>query len=95
MTRLFRPVDAPDAPYSPSWRQWRGLLAVEGARLLARVVRLFLWAKSSGYVGVALLLVGLVVQVVLALLAAYLVDLAISLMDLWAQLARKHLEITL
>jgi hypothetical protein len=39
--------------------------------------------------------VGLVVQGALILTAAYLVDLSVSLMELWADLARKHLEITL
>jgi hypothetical protein len=39
--------------------------------------------------------VGLVVQLVLLLTVAYLCDLALALMELWADLARKHLEITL
>jgi hypothetical protein len=42
-----------------------------------------------------LLLAGLVMQVVMLLTAAYLVDLSVSLAELWAELARKHLEITL
>jgi hypothetical protein len=42
-----------------------------------------------------LLLVGLVVQVVLLFVAGYLIDLGISLMELWADLARRHLEITM
>lgn len=42
-----------------------------------------------------LLLVGLVVQMVLVLLAAYMTDLSISLMELWVDLARKHMELTL
>lgn len=46
-------------------------------------------------VPVVLLLVGLVVQVVLLLVVGYLIDLGISLMELWAELARKHLELTL
>jgi hypothetical protein len=37
----------------------------------------------------------LVVQGMLLLTAAYLVDLALSLMELWTDLARKHLELTL
>lgn len=41
------------------------------------------------------LLVGLVVQGILLLTVAYLCDLALSLMELWADLARKHLELTL
>jgi hypothetical protein len=40
-------------------------------------------------------LLGLVCQVVLLMLAAYLVDLGVSLMELWAELARKHLELTM
>ena len=95
MTYLFRPVDRPERPYSPSWKQWRGLLAVEAQRLLARGAALFSWAYARGYVGVVLVLVGLVVQGALILLAAYLIDLSISLMELWAELARKHLELTL
>lgn len=42
-----------------------------------------------------LVLVGLVVQGVLLLTVAYLCDLAVSLMELWAILARKHLELTM
>jgi hypothetical protein len=41
-----------------------------------------------------LLVVGIVVQGVMLLTIAYLCDLSISLMELWAELARKHLEIT-
>ena len=37
----------------------------------------------------------LVVQAVLIWLLGELVDLCISLMELWAELARKHLELTL
>jgi hypothetical protein len=42
-----------------------------------------------------MLLVGLVVQVIVVALAWQLVDLSISLMEIWAELARKHLEIIL
>jgi hypothetical protein len=42
-----------------------------------------------------LVLVGFLVQVVLTVLMWHLVDLTISLMEVWAELARKHLEITL
>ena len=44
---------------------------------------------------ILLLLVGLVVQVVLTVLMWQLVDLSISLMEVWAELARKHLELVL
>jgi hypothetical protein len=55
-----------------------------------------LWALGSPQLLARLLiLVGLMVQVVLLLAAGYLIDLGISLMDLWAELARKHLELTL
>lgn len=43
----------------------------------------------------ALILLGLVVQAAMLLTAAYLIDLAISLMELWAELAQQHLRITL
>jgi hypothetical protein len=36
-----------------------------------------------------------VVQVVLTVMVWQLVDLSISLMEVWAELARKHLELTL
>jgi hypothetical protein len=39
--------------------------------------------------------VGLVVQVALTLMVWQLVDLTVSLMEVWAELARKHLEIVL
>ena len=42
-----------------------------------------------------LLLVGFAVQLVLIHMVSELVDLSVSLMEIWAELARKHLEITL
>jgi hypothetical protein len=42
-----------------------------------------------------LLIVLTIVDAALCLLAMYLIDLGISLMELWAELARKHLELTL
>lgn len=42
-----------------------------------------------------LLLLGIVMQIVLLLVLGYLIDLSLSLMELWAELARKHLELTL
>lgn len=47
------------------------------------------WAALCG------ILLGLVIQAAMIMTAAYLIDLCISLMELWAELARKHLEITL
>lgn len=79
----------------PVWKLWRGLLAVE----LSRVVALALRATRSRMVHLItmrlLLCLGLVFQVVLLLVAGYLIDLSVSLMELWAQLARKHLELTM
>lgn len=42
-----------------------------------------------------LLPLGIVVQLVLTVMVWELVDLTISLMEVWAELARKHLELTL
>lgn len=95
MTHLFRPADTPDAPVSPSWKQWRGLLYVILGRWLAPVVKTVRSERLRAVLGPLLLLLGLVVQLVLVCLAGYLVDLSISLIELWAELARKHLEITL
>ena len=39
--------------------------------------------------------VALTVQLGLVFLSMYLIDLGISLMELWVDLARKHLELTL
>lgn len=42
-----------------------------------------------------LLLVGIAVQLVALYALGELIDLCVSLMELWAELARKHLELTL
>lgn len=67
------------------------LFVVAGARLR-------LWApaflNSSGS-RTTFLIVGLVVQMVLLWLLGELVSLCISLFEVWAELAAKHLEITL
>jgi len=60
--------------------------------LLSVIRRSRQWRNSAC---IALLLLGLVVQGMMLLTAAYLVDLSVSLMELWAELARKHLELTL
>lgn len=65
------------------------------ARALARPARLFSSQLARQVFAWALLIVGLVVQLVLVWLAGYLIDLSVSLMELWAELARKHLELTL
>lgn len=44
---------------------------------------------------IVLLILLTIIDAALCLLAMYLIDLGISLMELWAELARKHLELTL
>lgn len=71
---------------------WRtrvpGFLAPKGLRAFVRLHRSLVatWL---------LLLLGLTVQLVVVSLVWTLVDLTISLMEVWAELARKHLELTL
>jgi len=95
MRYLFRSGVTPADAVPPTWKQWRGLLYVAAGSLLARVSRLFLSAGVRAGLMRLLLLLGLLMQVVLLLVASYLIDLGISLMELWAELARKHLELTL
>ena len=47
--------------------------------------------KAAGY---ASMCVGLAVQVGLCLITMYLIDLSLSLFELWTLLAQKHLELT-
>lgn len=74
---------------------WRGVLVVALLRVLNCSHRLVTSPAGRRAVHASLLLVGLVIQGVLLLTAAYLIDLAVSLMELWTALARKHLELTL
>lgn len=74
---------------------WRGLLCVELGRWLALLARTARSQRLRAVLGPLLLTLGLLVQVVLVCMAGYLVDLSISLVDLWLELARKHLEITM
>lgn len=95
MTHLFRPAEPSDGRRFPQARMWRGLVVVAALSLLARGRGLFHWLHQHGVLHTALMLVGLVVQGALLLTAAYLIDLAVSLMELWAELARQHLRLTL
>lgn len=95
MTHLFRPADPDHGRPLPQWKAWRGLLYVAAAHLLARGGRLFHSRHGRTVAAYLALVLGLAVQGILLLTAAYLIDLAISLMELWAELARKHLELTL
>jgi hypothetical protein len=58
-------------------------------------VRAFVRARGFLSWRAVLVAVGVLVQLVLTVLMWQLVDLTISLMEVWAELARKHLEITL
>jgi hypothetical protein len=67
---------------------------------LARLVSLWMWGRLSSLfharsTSIVLLVVLTIVDAALCLLAMYLIDLGISLMELWTELARKHLELTL
>lgn len=95
MTHLFRPSDGPEAPISPSWTWKFHRWPWPAGDLLLKVAGLFHVLLQRGYVGRALLLLALVVQGVELLVIGYLIDLALSLVELWADLAQKHLEITL
>lgn len=64
-------------------------------RWLPPIVRLIRSQHCRNTAMHTLAVLGLLGQVVLLCLAAYLVDLSISLMELWAELARKHLELTM
>jgi hypothetical protein len=95
MIRIFRPHE-PAAGASPpvgtwGWPKW----SEAGGQLLAQLVALLRSPRLARLVHGLLLVVGIVMQGALLLTAAYLVDLAVSLMELWTELARKHLEITL
>jgi hypothetical protein len=95
MMHLFRPADSPDSRTPPVWKTWRGLLYVILNHWLAPVAKVARSQQLRALLGPLLLLVGLAAQVVLLGLAGYLVDLSISLMELWTELARKHMELTL
>lgn len=95
MTHQFRPQEPTDGPIPPigTWAralrsvQWLLSLARAGATLLrGHRLTCILWAGA---------LLGLLGEVAMLALAMYLIDLSLSLMELWADLARKHLEITL
>jgi hypothetical protein len=68
---------------------------VATGQLLARAGRCFNRQQVRALALHSLVILGLLVQGVLILTVAYMVDLSVSLMELWAELARKHLELTL
>jgi flagellar biosynthesis protein FlhB len=75
--------------------QLQTIAAIAIARAVSTVLRLLHSPNTRSIAGAAALCVGLTVQVGLLFLAMYLIDLSVSLFQLWADLARKHLELTL
>ena len=73
---------------------WRTAALVIVPRLTRAAVLLNHDAARAIVVRVALVL-ALLVQLVLLLVLGYMIDLCLSLMEVWAELARKHLELTL
>lgn len=65
------------------------------ARLAPKTLAAFVRHGVYRHWRVGLVLVGLVVQLVLTVMMWQLVELSISLMEVWTELARKHLEIVL
>jgi hypothetical protein len=68
-------------------------------RAIVRLVAACLRGVPAGgrcrrYLVAGAVVLTLVIEAVMIYLLAELVDLSISLMELWAELARKHLEIT-
>lgn len=76
-------------------RLLRQRIAGHLAPMCGRLFRLSRQPATRRIAGYLLLALGLVLQLVLTLVVMELIDLSISLMELWAELARKHLEITL
>lgn len=66
-----------------------------GRRLSPKLVPAFRALRRRVPWRLLMLCVGFVVQAVLLVLVGQLVDLSISLMEVWAELARKHLELTM
>lgn len=73
------------------WQRWARVIVPR----LTRALVLARHPLVRAVVVRILLLLGLVVQVIMLLVLAYMIDLCLSLMELWADLARKHLELTL
>lgn len=95
MVHLFRPAE-PAFGTLPPVGAWSRVQRAKGRLLVAlRRVAGYLWQRRRPCILFAVAAASLVTQLVALLLAAYLVDLSLSLMELWAELARKHLEITL
>jgi len=81
---------------TPPVGTWRlGLWAQRVGQLLAQLAHVAHKRPARQALHIFLIVLGFCVQGALLLAAGYLVDLSVSLMELWAELARKHLELTL
>lgn len=76
-------------------QELRTIIAVAAGRAVSALIKLVRDPSAKRAAVLASVLVGLLVQVGLVLVSMYLIDLTISLCELWADLARKHLELTL
>ena len=95
MTHLFRPQDPTVGP-TPPVGTWSRVQWAKGRLLsLARTVAGYLSRRRLTCILWAGAVVGLMGELLMLAVAMYLIDLTLSLMELWAELARKHLELTL
>lgn len=84
------------------WKCWASWSLTTSRRCTRKVlalspsrVRAFCARGFRDHWRLLLVLVGFLVQAVLTFLMWQLVDLTIALMEVWAELARKHLELVL
>lgn len=73
----------------------RVVTAAVGRRLSPALGRLFPGRRGRRIIAGILLGVSLAIQVVLILMISELITVVVDVMELWALLAKKHLEITL
>lgn len=87
---------SPNVPLILTFGRWvRHRIAGHLTPIGGRLLWLSRQQPARAVAAYVLLILGLVMQLLLLLVAAYMVDLSLSLMELWAELARKHLELTL
>lgn len=70
-------------------------MAIACGRAVSTLLRLLTTDPGRRALRITSVCLGLAVQMGLCFTAMYLIDLSISLFGLWADLARKHLELTL
>jgi hypothetical protein len=95
MVHPFRPQDPAIRPTPPVGTWSLGTWTERVRPIIARAAALSHSRPARQALHICLIVLGLCVQGAMILTAAYLVDLSLSLMELWTDLARKHLELTL